>query len=94
VTRRKLPAAVELGRRGGAAATPAQAAAGRANGRKGGRPTAYCRNCGWLVPAPGVAIAPEYDRQDKRSVYFTTERCSDTACVSDRVCDELGRVVK
>ena len=38
MTRRKDPAAVSLGRRGGAAATPAQAAASRINARKGGRP--------------------------------------------------------
>lgn len=34
-------AARVLGARGGAARTPAQAAAGRVNGRKGGRPTVY-----------------------------------------------------
>jgi hypothetical protein len=36
--KRKDPAAVKLGRRGGAAKTEAQAAAGRVNGAKGGRP--------------------------------------------------------
>jgi len=34
----KLPAAVELGTRGGRAKSPAKAAAARANGKKGGRP--------------------------------------------------------
>lgn len=35
---RKNPAAVALGRRGGKANTPAQNAARKANGKKGGRP--------------------------------------------------------
>lgn len=37
----KNKAAQQLGRLGGAAKTPAQAAAGRANGAKGGRPGMY-----------------------------------------------------
>ncbi len=87
---RKNPAAVALGRKGGKATSDAKAAAAKVNGAKGGRPTAHCIYCGWLVPAEGVSIAPEYDtpRDGARP-----KRCSDTACESNRECDELGRVV-
>jgi hypothetical protein len=37
MAKRKNPAAVELGRRGGKVTSPAKAAAARANGSKGGR---------------------------------------------------------
>ena len=37
--KKKNPAAVALGRRGGTVKSPAKAAAARANGRRGGRPT-------------------------------------------------------
>ena len=39
---RKNPAAVALGRLGGAATSAAKAAASRANGAKGGRPPSPC----------------------------------------------------
>lgn len=41
MTRRKNPAAVALGRKGGKATTEAKAEAAQANGAKGGRPTEY-----------------------------------------------------
>jgi hypothetical protein len=38
MSRRKDPAAVKLGRRGGRVSSPAKAAAARENGKRGGRP--------------------------------------------------------
>ena len=47
----------------------------------------YCRSCGWLVPAEGIYLAPEVDRPSPGA---RPERCQDTACVSDAVCDSAG----
>ena len=62
----KLPAAVELGRRGGLARTPAQVAARLANGRKAtGRLSSYRLVMGELerlVSGQWVRLTPPYDR--------------------------------
>jgi len=42
-TKEKDPAAVSLGRRGGAVRSPAKAATARENGKKGGRPKGGAR---------------------------------------------------
>jgi hypothetical protein len=87
----KNKAAVELGTLGGRAKTERKSAASRANGRKGGRPTAYCHHCGWLVPAEGVTLPADVDLPRDGA---QAERCTDGACVSDRVCDESGSIAR
>lgn len=62
---RKNPHAVALGRRGGKANTPAQAAARATNARKGGRPREYrLRADGTLEHQQGgrwLVLEPPYD---------------------------------
>jgi hypothetical protein len=62
--KRKNPAAVSLGRRGGKSTSPAKAAAARVNGTRGGRPSlthVLCQDargvravCGRPVPADAI----------------------------------------
>lgn len=45
MAKRKNPAAVALGRKGGKQSSEAKAAAAKANGAKGGRPRIRCKDC-------------------------------------------------
>jgi hypothetical protein len=47
-----------------------------------------CIHCGWLVPADSVTLSSDVDvAYDETS----PERCSESACVSERVCGPDGR---
>lgn len=75
IEREAREAAATLGRRGGAAATPAQAEAGRRNGRRGGRPaTSY----------PYRVVLSGLDRHDVVSHHTT-------AATAQRACDRCER---
>jgi hypothetical protein len=53
-----------------------------------GRTSCRCIHCGWLVPAEGVTLSADVDVAYDE---VTPERCSDSACESEMVCDANGK---